>query len=700
MARRKKQERARPGSPSPSPRASVRAAWLCSCATFVALFLIYLRTLAPTVVDQDSGELVAAAHVLGVPHPTGYPLWTLLARGFDLLPVGHTSAYRVALLSAFSTAAAGAVICWLTIAVTGALLPGLCAGFCFGLWFPTWSQAVRPEVYALGGLLFALFVLALLRWDRDRSPRNLGWTALAGGFAAMHHRTALVALGPALALAFWLTRPRTVRGWVSAAVLFVAPFLFYLYLPIRAAANPPLNWGRPDDLDRFLHHALGRQYHQYVFANDLETVVSQCGRLWGELLAGPGWPSVLLALIGLPLILWGAAAWRRRQPTATISLALGSVLLSVWVLEWGEISDSKVWLIPAGVVMSVLGGIGVSEMGRWARQRRGGQYLAALPAVLVCSTLLLPNWERSDQSNVWLYRDRWAAVLAQMDENAVFLAEFDVPMFATDYLQHVEGIRRDITLLRPQNLWHEWYLSLIRDDELRQSSDALWRKVNSEISIARSNTPDFWQGCAALAHYLAEHYRGRRSVYGLHGSVTASIAAPPYFVSLSEDLTRLDHDLPNLLLRAEVDREPVAEFPGGLHLLSFEIDRPDARRGDLVGFRVRWRTESPLSGEMFGVRLLPSRTEAQTTWQQLSKKGRFVQGFPVIYGLRGLAPSPAGTVYEQEGKFIVPSNAPPGEYVVQVAFAPSYPPEYEQWVDADIGRMLLVRPRPLPTNGP
>jgi hypothetical protein len=203
-----------------------------------------------------------------------------------------------------------------------------------------------------------------------------------------------------------------------------------------------------------------------------------------------------------------------------------------------------------------------------------------------------------------------------------------------------------------------------------------------------------------LASLLAEHYRGTRSVYGLHGPVTAPIGAPPYFVGLSEDLTRLDHELPNLLIRAESDREPVAEFPGGLHLLSFELDRPEARRGELAGFCVRWRTESPLSGEMFGVRLLPGKTGVETDWQQLSKKGRFVQGFPVVYGLRGLAPSPAGTVYEQEGRFIVPSNAPPGEYAVQVAFAPSYPPEYEQWVDAGVGNVLLVRPHPLPTNGP
>ena len=65
---------------------------LALAGVFLVLFLVYVATLMPTVVDQDSGELVAASHVLGIPHPTGYPLWALLGRAFDLLPVGKTSA--------------------------------------------------------------------------------------------------------------------------------------------------------------------------------------------------------------------------------------------------------------------------------------------------------------------------------------------------------------------------------------------------------------------------------------------------------------------------------------------------------------------------------------------------------------------------------------------------------------------------------
>jgi len=231
-----------------------------AAAVFLAVLAVYLFTICPTVIDQ-------------------YPLWTLLARACDFLPVGHTSAYRVALLSAVSGAAAAALLAWLVASLTGLALPGALAGIAFALWLPTWSQAVRPEVYALEALLFAVFLIALWRWHDERSPRRLLWVALSAGGVAMHHRTGFLAAGPALIAAFWLTRPRRLRGLLSAGALFITPFLCYLYLPIRAAARPPMNWGYPATAERFLYHVLGRQYARWAFANPLDRGGARRSRL-------------------------------------------------------------------------------------------------------------------------------------------------------------------------------------------------------------------------------------------------------------------------------------------------------------------------------------------------------------------------------------------------------------------------------------
>lgn len=68
---------------------------------FLISFTVYLMTLAPTVYVGDSGELIAASYTLGIPHPPGYPLFTILGKIFiTLIPIGSI-AYRVNLLSAF-----------------------------------------------------------------------------------------------------------------------------------------------------------------------------------------------------------------------------------------------------------------------------------------------------------------------------------------------------------------------------------------------------------------------------------------------------------------------------------------------------------------------------------------------------------------------------------------------------------------------
>ena len=70
----------------------------------------YVRTLAPSVLPADSGEFQLAAPLLGVAHPTGYPLFLLAGWLFShLAPVGDP-AFRISLLSAlFSAATVGVV---------------------------------------------------------------------------------------------------------------------------------------------------------------------------------------------------------------------------------------------------------------------------------------------------------------------------------------------------------------------------------------------------------------------------------------------------------------------------------------------------------------------------------------------------------------------------------------------------------------
>ena len=64
----------------------MREGWVAAAAGVMA-FVLYLLTLCPVVFWYDSAEYVTAAVTLGIPHPPGYPLYTLLGHVFTWLPL-------------------------------------------------------------------------------------------------------------------------------------------------------------------------------------------------------------------------------------------------------------------------------------------------------------------------------------------------------------------------------------------------------------------------------------------------------------------------------------------------------------------------------------------------------------------------------------------------------------------------------------
>src|SRR6185436_10760674 len=138
-------------------------------AAAIAAF-VYGLTLSPTVGAGDSGELILAAHSLGIPHPPGYPLWLLLARLADALPWG-TAALRVNALSAVLAALATGLF-YLLAARCGLSRAGRIAGtIVFAGSTLVWDAAVQAEVYGVAAVLFLLLAHTALR---ARARRTAG----------------------------------------------------------------------------------------------------------------------------------------------------------------------------------------------------------------------------------------------------------------------------------------------------------------------------------------------------------------------------------------------------------------------------------------------------------------------------------------------------------------------------------------------
>lgn len=223
---------------------------LAAAVAGLVAFAVYLWTVAPNVTLLDSGEFIVAAQHFGVPHPTGYPLWTLLAWLFQLLPLGN-AAWEINLFSALCTALATALLAALTRSsmrwMIGARLEkfrgfnslvSISTACLFAFSFSVWSQAVIAEVYGLHVLLIGGYLTALYVWIRR--PESLGLLMLPFFLLALafsnHHLS--VAMAPLPFLAVLLVRRAIFWDLVVAAFLTV--LLAYLGFAILSNQPPVL----------------------------------------------------------------------------------------------------------------------------------------------------------------------------------------------------------------------------------------------------------------------------------------------------------------------------------------------------------------------------------------------------------------------------------------------------------------------------
>jgi tetratricopeptide (TPR) repeat protein len=246
-------------SPAPPTALFRRVDWVTALAAALVTLIGYYITLAPDLTLEDSGELATASMYAGVPHPPGYPVWTLYTWLFTVLVPHANMAWRVALASAVAGAATCGLLALITSRGTSMILEsidefkaldrrienalcsvaGWVAGTLFGFNGFMWSQAVIVEVYTLSALsLMAVFV-CLMRWNHAPDQRrHLYWAFFWFGICFTNHQTLIVA-APGIELGILARDPKLGRRffWVNSFI-FVLGLFIKGFVSTGAIGNP------------------------------------------------------------------------------------------------------------------------------------------------------------------------------------------------------------------------------------------------------------------------------------------------------------------------------------------------------------------------------------------------------------------------------------------------------------------------------
>lgn len=479
---------------------------LAGVAVWAAALALYLSTLAPTLtwgyrnIGVDGGELLAAARTLGIPHPPGYPTYTLLLNLFArAVPVGDF-AYRGNLMSAALASASVAMLYWALHRFCRFLRPegprafGVISAALGASVFAAsplfWSQAVITEVYTLNtlfvGALLAIAVHLALPLPSERAPhphpalppsRGKGIVeatlmALFGflvGVGLGNHLTLLALAAPLL---WWIA---ATLGWRKLEYLWAIPAFalgigIYAYLPIRAAHDPPINWGNPDTLRGFFWMLSGSAYQDYVFGVAARSIPERIVE-WLRLAFSQFNP------LGIFMGLVGAAALRSGEPKFLLASLASIALLSVYSITYNSV-DSEVITIPAFMLFSAWISIGflwlASAVSAWAqetisarnsstpnRTSRTASYIVAAMSVIAFLTLPVAsaalNYSAQSLRDDRRAYDYASEVIAAVPDGSVVLSGDEASAFSLWYMRYVEATERDVAPIATPLLQFEWY---------------------------------------------------------------------------------------------------------------------------------------------------------------------------------------------------------------------------------------------------
>jgi tetratricopeptide (TPR) repeat protein len=448
-----------------SPLEPRRADRTAAAALGGAAFALYAAGACPTIYVGDSGELVAAVHTLGIPHPSGYPLYVLLGKLWTLLLPAGSIAHRMSLFSALCAALAVALVFLAARALGAARLAAATAAILFALSPSFWGEANVQRVYALNALFVALGSRLAMRWcgsertnekrdseehddpDEDfrtRERRFVGVAFLCGLGAANH--TFLAVWGGCFALSALVTDPGLLRRWRTLGAAGGAALLglsVYAFLPLRSRQEPRLDWGNPESWEAFVAVVTRRDFwprRWWSGWHDLPPILRDFFGSFAVELTSAG---AAFALVGF------AVALRRRRAALLFPLV---ALANVGVLAaHGSRSDLFLWhryYLPAYLSASLLVALGLDRAARWARERSARLATGVLALALGAAAALAPlRCARFDRSDYRIAEQYSRTLLATLPPGAHLAASDDNILFVLIYLQLVEGVRPDVDLI-------------------------------------------------------------------------------------------------------------------------------------------------------------------------------------------------------------------------------------------------------------
>jgi len=596
-------------------RMPASASFFTGVVTLIAL-CVYWRTMTPGVTFIDSGELAAVASTLGIAHPSGYPLFTLIGWLFCRLPFGSEEIVRLNFMAVLCCALAVGVYFRLFRRIAFMVVPhamelreraglvgALGGSFLLAFSETYWSEALAVEVYSLQLLLQSVILLLFFRANfplEGEEPDERWWHAFAFavGLGFTNHMTTIL-LAPGLLYLYFSVQslsPASRRRLVRLIPAFLAGLSVYVYLPLRAGQSPPMNWGLPVTAERFWWHLSGKQYSVWMFSS---FAVAKKQFAYFLSTYGPefAYAGVVLALLGLI-----ASIRSHRRLAIGLGLVFASSIL--YAINY-DIHDIDSYFLLAYVCTALFASAGMAVVFLWLCRNLALPAFPSAMVIVILGLLPLPLHYRSvDQSGNYLVEDYTSNMFSLLPHNAVILSfQWDYWVSASTYFQLVRHVRTDVAVIDQELLRRSWYLK-----ELETRTPWLVAESRPEIDAFLVEVDRFEHGLPYDGGVIQRTYETMIASFIRRSMVTRPVFVTP---EISAEYTRGWNRVP-VGLAFEL-RPDTAFVPASLPGFSY---RPFFGSGYLVNMVPRLYSDACLSHGEYYFRWRRDRVEAQRSLER------------------------------------------------------------------------------------
>lgn len=504
---------------------------------FIFIFSIYLTTIAPTIVQIDSGELAAVQYLPGIAHPTGYPLFTLAGYIFTRLLHPLRPVFVSNLLAALFCSLGAVTFYFSSLLILrnqyvfsareikssdrkkkrpdternrkaspdAAVLYSSAATGAFMLAFSKtyWIQSTSVEVYSLHLFLINIIIFLLLKFcisAREKMYRSFIFLAAALALGLTNHMTTILILPGAAYLVFSRIREETglnpimffrekrylKKTGIAAAIFFSILILLYSYLPLRAAQSPAVSWGNTANLRGMLNHISGKQYQVWIFSS-AEAAKKQLIGFLDNLPEEFAVVSLLFSIAGIILSIIMA----RKLFVFLVITFLTTVFYSVNY----NISDIEPYFLLAYIALCFFALFGIVRIFILFRSSdRTGLFVPNIAAfailIIFISSQIYINHKKVSAADQYIFEDYAVSSIGLAARNSIiFSYQWDYLISGSYYLQFVEGFRRDVAVIDKELLRRSWYF-----DQLRTNYPLIVRRLKPEIDLFVSAVRPFERG--------------------------------------------------------------------------------------------------------------------------------------------------------------------------------------------------------------